>query len=70
MLKNVSINQEICTNWLRKTSRNIDVAIRPTFVAVVATLQDQHDNFLVVNSLRLPFVDDKKGEAFAALLAI
>lgn len=49
---------------------NFDVAIRPTFVVIAATLRDHSGNFLAVNYLKLSSTDANLGEAHATLLAV
>jgi len=45
------------------------VAIRPTFVDAAIVLQEHSENFLTINTLKLPPMDALMGEAHAALLA-
>jgi hypothetical protein len=45
------------------------VAIRPTFVVAAIVLQEHSENFLTINTLKLPPMDALMGEAHAALLA-
>jgi hypothetical protein len=49
---------------------NFNTAIRPSFAVAAAILRDHSGNIMAVNTLKLPYVDANKGEAYAALLAV
>jgi hypothetical protein len=49
---------------------NFDVAIRPDFFVIAATLRDHNGDFVAVCSKKLAAMDANLGEAHAALLAI